>query len=134
MILLANLFASRLRVDPAGWPFAGLIGSLVLLGTVPITALAGLPTGARILAGGAFIALPVFFSGLVFVSVWAAAPRRDLALGSNLLGSLVGGLLSMLSMAIGFRALTFLTLAIYLGAFLLIRKQVTGQAAAAPAA
>jgi hypothetical protein len=134
MILLANLLAARLRFDPAGWPFAGLTVSLVLLGTVPITALAALPTGLRVLAGGAFIALPVFFSGLVFVSVWAASSRRDLALGSNLLGSLLGGLLSMLSMVIGFRALTFLTLAIYLGAFLLIRRRGVGQAEAAPAA
>lgn len=134
MILLANLLAARLGFDPAGWPFAGLIASLLLLGLVPITALAALPTGARILAGGAFIALPVFFSGLVFVSVWAAAPRRDLALGSNLLGSLLGGLLSMLSMLIGFRALTFLTLAIYLGALLMIRRRAAPQAAAAPAA
>jgi hypothetical protein len=131
MVLLANLVASRVRFDPAGWPFAGLVVSLLLLGLVPITALAALPTAARIVAGGAFIALPVFFSGLVFVSVWAASPRRDLALGSNLLGSLLGGLLSMLSMVIGFRALTFLTLAIYLGALLLLRRRVETVAAAA---
>jgi spermidine synthase len=129
MILLANLVAARVRFDPAGWPFAGLVVSLLLLGLVPITVAAGLPPAMRVLVGGAFIALPVFFSGLVFVSVWAAAPRRDLALGSNLLGSLLGGLLSMLSMVIGFRALTFLTLAIYLGALLTIRRR----AAAAPA-
>jgi hypothetical protein len=131
MVLLANLVASRVRFDPAGWPFAGLVASLLLLGLVPITVLAALPTAARIVAGGAFIALPVFFSGLVFVSVWASSPRRDLALGSNLLGSLLGGLLSMLSMVIGFRALTFLTLAIYLGALLLLRRRVEAVAAAA---
>jgi hypothetical protein len=131
MILLANLTAARVRYDPAGWPFAGLVASLLLLGTVPITALAALPTAPRVLAGGAFITLPVFFSGLVFVSAWASSSRRDLALGSNLLGSLVGGLLSMLSMVVGFRALTFLTLAIYLGAFLAMRRSRAGEIQAA---
>jgi hypothetical protein len=131
MILLANLTAARVRYDPAGWPFAGLVASLLLLGTVPITALAALPTAPRVLAGGAFITLPVFFSGLVFVSAWASSSRRDLALGSNLLGSLAGGLLSMLSMVVGFRALTFLTLAIYLGAFLAMRRSRAGEIQAA---
>jgi hypothetical protein len=131
MILLANLTAARVRFDPAGWPFAGLVASLLLLATVPITALAGLPTAPRVLAGGAFITLPVFFSGLVFVSAWASSSRRDLALGSNLLGSLAGGLLSMLSMVVGFRALTFLTLAIYLGAFLAMRRSRAGEIQAA---
>jgi hypothetical protein len=134
MILLANLTAARVRFDPAGWPFAGLVASLLLLGTVPMSALAALPGPARVVVGGAFIALPVFFSGLVFVSLWAAAPRRDLALGSNLLGSLLGGLLSMLSMVVGFRALTFLTLAVYLAAFLALRRPSLSRAAAAPAA
>jgi hypothetical protein len=134
MILLANLTAARVRFDPAGWPFAGLVASLLLLGTVPMSALAALPGPARVVVGGAFIALPVFFSGLVFVSLWAAAPRRDLALGSNLLGSLLGGLLSMLSMVVGFRALTFLTLAVYLAAFLALSRRSLSRAAAAPAA
>jgi spermidine synthase len=126
MILLANLTASRVRYDPAGWPFVGLAGSLVALGLVPTAWFAPLPLAARVCVGGAFVALPVFFSGLVFVAVWAATPRRDLALGSNILGSLVGGVLSLLSMAVGFRRLTFLTLCLYLGALLAIRRGRVG--------
>jgi SAM-dependent methyltransferase len=121
MILLANLAASRLRVDPSGWPFAGLLLSLLALALVPVAAMTALPLAARILVGGGFLALPVFFSGLVFVSAWSAAARRDLALGSNLIGSLVGGVASMLTMVIGFRGLTFLTLAVYLGAYVALR-------------
>ena len=121
MILLANLVASRIRVRPFGWPFAGLLGSLVALALVPTAVLTTLPLPLRVLAGGGFLALPVFFSGLVFVTAWAAEDRRDLALGSNLIGSLVGGVASMLTMVVGFRNLTFLTLAVYLGAFLALR-------------
>jgi SAM-dependent methyltransferase len=121
MILLANLVASRVRVAPGGWPFAGLLLSLLALALVPAAALTALPLPARIVAGGGFLALPVFFSGLVFVSAWSAAERRDLALGSNLIGSLLGGVASMLTMVIGFRGLTFLTLAVYLAALLTLR-------------
>ena len=37
-------------------------------------------------------------------------------------------------MLVGFRALTFLTLAVYLGAFLLMRRQAQGQPASAASA
>ena len=118
MILLANLVASRVHVTPFGWPFAGLLLSLLALALVPTAILTALPLPGRILIGGGFLALPVFFSGLVFVTAWSAEERRDLALGSNLIGSLVGGVASMLTMVFGFRGLTFLTLAVYLGALL----------------
>lgn len=121
MILLANLVASRVAVRPLGWPFAGLLASLVALALVPTASLTALALPARILVGGGFLALPVFFSGLVFVTAWSAEERRDLALGSNLIGSLVGGVASMLTMVVGFRGLTFLTLAVYLAALLALR-------------
>ncbi|HEY2944867.1 MAG TPA: hypothetical protein VGN09_20700 [Vicinamibacteria bacterium] len=131
MALLANLVASRLTIHPAGWPAVGLALSLLALALVPTVWLASLPIATRVVVGGAFLALPVFFSGLLFVSLWAASPRRDLALGSNLLGSLLGGLASMLSMAVGFRALVFLTLATYLAVTLrALRARGAGSAAA----
>jgi SAM-dependent methyltransferase len=129
LILLANLVASRWPIPVAGWPAAGLTGSVLALALVPTAGLAALPLPLRILLGGGFIALPVFFSGLIFVTAWAATERKDLALGSNLLGSLLGGVASMLSMLVGFRALTLLTLAVYLAAILLLSRA----RAAAPA-
>ena len=59
----------------------------------------------------------------MFVQVWAAEPRRGAALGSNLIGSLLGGIASMLSMVIGFQALAFLNLLVYLAAWLLLRDR-----------
>lgn len=123
MILLANLSVDRLRPDPFGWPFAGLLVSLLLLAVAPLRWLTGLDLPLRILLGGAFFTLPVYFSGIAFVSLWARAERRDLALGSNLLGSLVGGVLSMLTMAVGFRSVALLTLACYLAALLAARRR-----------
>jgi SAM-dependent methyltransferase len=122
MILLANLVASRRDVAEEAWPTLGLLLSIAALTVVPGAVLASLPLPARVLVGGGFLTLPVFFSGLVFVSAWARAVRRDLALGSNLLGSLLGGIASMLTLVIGFRSLMLLALAVYLGAILLLRR------------
>ena len=122
MTLLANYIASRIRVNALGWPFAGLAIAIIALAVVPISWLAELPMGARIAVGGAFLALPVLFSGLIFVTLWARSPRKDLAIGSNLLGALVGGIASMLTMLVGFRSLTLLTLAVYLLALYVARR------------
>jgi len=123
MILLANLLASRAAVPVTGWPAAGLVLGVLALALIPTAGLAALPHTLRVVVGGGFLALPVFFSGLIFVTAWAGTGRKDLALGSNLLGSLLGGVASILSMAVGFRALTFFTLAVYLGALLLLRRE-----------
>ena len=123
MVLLANLAAARLRPSVTGWPFVGLVLAILAIALVPTAALAALPLAIRIVAGGAFLALPVFFSGVVFVQEWAAESKRSAALGSNLIGSLLGGVASMLSMVIGFQALAFLTLAIYLGVWLLLLRR-----------
>src|SRR5918995_6801408 len=49
MILIANLVASRVRVTPFGWPFAGLLLSLLALALVPTAILTALPLPGRIL-------------------------------------------------------------------------------------
>jgi spermidine synthase len=123
MILLANLVASRTRIHVTGWSAWGLMASVLAVALVPTPGLASLPLGPRVILGGGFLVLPVFFSGVIFVTAWAATARKDLAFGSNLLGSLVGGVASMLSMAIGFRALMLLTLVVYFAAIVLLARE-----------
>jgi SAM-dependent methyltransferase len=127
MVLLANLVAARRRPSVMGWPLSGLALAILAIALVPTAWLASLPPAIRIVAGGTFLALPVFFSGVVFVLEWAGEPKRAAALGSNLIGSLLGGLATMLSMVVGFRALAFLTLAIYLGVWFLLRHRLALQ-------
>ncbi len=123
MILLANLVAARYEIRVAGWAAFGLMAAILALALVPVAGLATLPLAARVVVGGGFLVLPVFFSGLVFVTAWFRTERRDLALGSNILGSLLGGVASLLSMAVGFRALIVLTLVVYVAAILVLRTE-----------
>ena len=78
---------------------------------------------------------PVAFAGVI-VSIRLARSRNAAAsLGSNLLGSVVGGCLEYLSMVAGLRALALLALALYLAAFLAAQRQgATGAAVPVEAA
>jgi len=66
----------------------------------------------RILAT-AMITLPLFFSGLIFSQELAAAKSVAGALGSNLIGAMLGGCLEYNSMYFGYRSLYVLAMVIY---------------------
>ena len=57
--------------------------------------------------------LPIFFSGIIFIDSFRKAEAKDLAFGSNLIGSVVGGLLEPLSFVIGIKAILLLVLLFY---------------------
>ncbi len=59
------------------------------------------------------IALPLAFAAILFARSVSASPSLAAALGSNLLGAMVGGLLEYASMALGFRALWMIALVVY---------------------
>jgi hypothetical protein len=65
----------------------------------------------------AFYALPLFFAALVFAS--AVRGREDLApaLASNLIGSVLGGLLENLSLLTGIAGLSLLAILLYAASF-----------------
>ncbi|MBI4859064.1 MAG: hypothetical protein HY815_02140, partial [Candidatus Riflebacteria bacterium] len=123
MILLANVTAARATIRPTGWPFAGLLLALMALAFFPTAIIAGLTVVPRVVIGALFLAAPVYFSGLIFVTLWARALHKDMALGSNLGGALLGGVLGNLSMLLGFRALTLCALVIYLVVGLRLARQ-----------
>jgi len=63
--------------------------------------------GSAALAGSfaaIIFAIPVFFAGLLFASEFRSADSAA-ALGANMLGAVVGGLLENLSLIVGIKAL-----------------------------
>jgi spermidine synthase len=133
MVLLANLIVSKWQRVPLGWVYVGLLGSPLLLYAFDLARLAFLPYPIKPVAVGAFTTLPMLFSGVVFVRSFAGAARKDVALGANLLGALVGALLQSLSFLTGIRSLLLLVVAFYAAALLTRpRAGVAGSGQVAP--
>jgi spermidine synthase len=118
VILAANLIAAWLPRLPLTPVYALLIGSCLLLFAMDIAHFASLPYMTKALVVGLWTSLPMLFSGIVFIRSFAAVHGKDRALGANLLGSLVGGLLQAVTFVIGIKALLLLVAALYLAAFL----------------
>ncbi len=87
--------------------------SLVLAGFFPYALLEGLPLPLRILAAGTLTALPVFFSGLIFSRGFQRCAEPAQALGMNLLGAVVGGVLENLVMIGGTAVLGVMAIILY---------------------
>lgn len=70
-----------------------------------------------------FLTLPHFFSGLIFAQLFKREKDKAAALGSNLLGSAIGGFLEVLSYLIGMSGLIWVTILLYGVGIAKLRKQ-----------
>jgi SAM-dependent methyltransferase len=118
MILLANLVAWR-------WPrltewvvITGLGVTVLALALVPLDSFNSLTGATKLIAASGFLTAPAFFAGLIFIRSFALCADKARALGSNLIGALVGGLLESVSFVTGIRALVVLVGIFYLFAIL----------------
>jgi len=123
MILLANLIAYRFPRLPLGPVYALLVGSCLGLYALDLSTFAFLPYATKALVVGLLTSLPMLFSGIVFMRSFAAADRKDAALGANLMGALVGGLLQSVTFVVGIKALLLIVGALYVGALLTRPKE-----------
>ena len=124
MILLANLIAARFPRLPMTPVYGLLVASCLGLYMIDLSTFAFLPYLTKAALVGLLTSLPMLFSGIVFVRSFAAAERKDSALGANLMGSLVGGLLQTVTFVTGIKALLLVVAALYLAA-VLTRPQKT---------
>jgi hypothetical protein len=123
MVLVSNLVASRWPRLPAWVPVVGLAGSMVALAIVPLDWFNALAGAGKLVTASAFLTAPVFFAGLIFIRSFTVCADKSRALGSNLIGALVGGLLESVSFVTGIRALVLLVGAFYVFA-LLVRPRL----------
>ena len=70
----------------------------------------------------AILTIPIFFSGLAFSRELTFEKTISVALSSNILGAMFGGLLEYNSMYFGFRSLYFIGFLMYLMAFIFSKK------------
>ena len=112
MILLANLVVARWH-PPLRFVYAGLFAVVVIVYLFPLQRLLGLPFWAQVLAAGLRVAAPMFFAGIIFARWFQQTKTPSSALGANLIGAVLGGLLEYLSLVIGLRHLYLLVLVFY---------------------
>ena len=112
-LLLANVVVQySSRFLRRSWLLAALLASLLGVYLLPASRLSQNPAVAGILMALAF-SVPVFFAGLLFGTEFQKTSSPSSALGANILGAVVGGLLENLSLLTGMRALLLITIAFY---------------------
>jgi SAM-dependent methyltransferase len=129
--LVANLAVERLHATASRnvrlW-FWLLFVSLAGLWLFDNAWLSQFPLLVRGLAGGVVNVLPVAFAGIVFSVLFSRTQSPEAALGSNLLGAVLGGCAEYLSMLLGLRSLVLLAAAFYVLALLCVwrRREAAG--------
>jgi spermidine synthase len=118
LALVANLIAACWPRLPLAPVYLLLCGSCIALYFVDLSTFAFLPYATKAVLVGALTSLPVLFSGIVFIRSFASVEEKDLALGANLIGALVGGLLQSITYVVGIKALLLLVAALYAVAYL----------------
>ncbi len=125
LIMLGNTIVSRYPQIPVLLPFAGIWISVLVAYFTPLESLLFESFWLRAAAGGIVLCLPVLFASLIFIRSFSAVGFQGVALGSNLIGALMGGLAESLSMATGLRSLALVAGLFYLAAFLFRIRQGT---------
>ncbi|HKJ03642.1 MAG TPA: hypothetical protein VJ997_14340, partial [Longimicrobiales bacterium] len=112
----ANLWVTHARPRHVAPWFVPLFVALLALWLVPVGALNEFGVGMRGVLGGLLIGIPVGFAGIIVSMFLERSEDSSAALGSNLLGAVLGGCLEYLSMMTGLRALVLLAAVLYLAA------------------
>lgn len=114
MIVLANLLVQRYKLtDPR--PFYVLLAAVLLFNFFfPVSSFLGLPLVWRIALASMAQAVPLFFAGTIFAITFSRTESIAVALGSNMIGAVLGGVFEYTSLALGIRSLYLWAFAFYI--------------------
>ncbi len=135
--LLLLIVGSNLLVEwrpgfPVPAAYGGIFVTMAIAYFTPVRLLLFSSLALKVAAASLVLCLPVFFAGIVFIRSFAAAGFRGEALGSNLFGALVGGLLESTSYWFGLRFLLVLAAGLYLASWLALQRRREPAPAEAP--
>lgn len=120
-ILLANLVQAK-RPWSLAVAYAGLILAFVAQFVIPLETFNSLSFYAKAIWGSLFLNLPLFFSGIIFITVFRETKEKSAAFASNLMGSAAGGLLEVFSFLWGIQSLLYAALIFYFVSIPLLRR------------
>jgi len=122
LIVAANATVSRFPSIPLALAYAGIVVTAAVGYFIPMQRLFFPNPFLKALIALAVLCLPVYFAGIIFTRSFAGVGFNSEALGSNLLGALVGGILESISFWTGLRALLLISVALYALSALVIKK------------
>ncbi|MDD5436808.1 MAG: hypothetical protein PHX20_04615 [Candidatus Omnitrophica bacterium] len=124
LILLSNLYAYYFKVKRMIFVYALLAASIVILYFISLSTFNVYTSFFKGSIIAVFMNIPIFFAGLIFIYSFRKYPHKNIALGSNLMGACVGGLLESLSFVMGIKALLVLVLVFYLLSYVFDRPNI----------
>lgn len=118
MILVANALVALFPRMSLPLVYAALCVACAALTAFDYSVFYALSEWPKLISVGLLTTSPLLLSGIVFARSFVATSDRESALGANLVGALVGGLLQPLSFVTGIKALLLVVLAFYVLAFM----------------
>ncbi len=131
MILLANVAAPWVPARFLFLLYGSLFASLTASYLFPTRTLLEVTASGRLIAAAILVGLPIFFAGLIFALTFRPTSDPGMALGSNLLGAIVGGACESASFLVGLNALIVLALLFYVGSLVTLLARHRGRLAGA---
>jgi len=122
VIAVANVLVPRLGERTLPRLVGALLASLAIAYAVPADLLLGLPSVWQWVIGAAFVGLPVLFAALIFGILLRGHGDSTRALGMNLIGAIIGGLLEYSAMVFGIKALYLLAAVAYLATLVAVLR------------
>lgn len=113
LVVFANATVSNFPAISRQIAYGGIAVSVVVGYFTPMQNLLFPNPWLKALAALAVLCLPVYFAGIIFTRSFAEVRFNSEALGSNLLGAVVGGVLESISFWTGLRALLLISLMLY---------------------
>jgi SAM-dependent methyltransferase len=119
MILAANLVVLCFRPRRL-WPYyVGLLATLAVNVLVPMDFFLGLARPLQVAGACLQVSLPILFAGVIFATSFGRSAEPERALGANIAGAMVGGLVEYGSMLLGFQYLLLVAVGFYAASALL---------------
>jgi hypothetical protein len=126
LIVAANATVSSVPLISRWIAYAGILMAAAVGYFVPMQSLFFPNPWVKGLAALAVLCLPVYFAGIIFARSFAEVSFNSEALGSNLLGAVVGGVLESISFWTGLRALLVVSVLLYIFSAIALRRGESG--------
>jgi hypothetical protein len=126
-IVCANLLVNKGMQLPVRWAYAAIFLTIAFSYWIPTHLFLFQSIWLKGITATGVLCLPVFFAGIIFIQSFAEAHFSAEALGSNLMGALVGGLLESLSFWTGLKSLLIIAALLYLASYLSLGRPALGE-------